>query len=135
MTDTRKESRRRFLLGAGALAVLGGGLARAQIASAQAKKSEIAKGGEADLPLVDPKSSLAVTLKYDHDAAKIPAALKVAKGGVDGAKQNCANCIFYAKVGSLKGGPLKGEEVGKCQLFPQGNVTAKGWCTSWMKKP
>lgn len=133
MSDKVKNSRRRFLLGSGA--ALGGALVgAAALADAAKKAPEAKKGGDAgkgaDLPLVDPKSTLAVTLKYDHDAAKVPANLKVAKAGVEGSKQTCSNCMFYTKAGTNGG-----EEVGKCQLFPQGHVTAKGWCASWTKKP
>ena len=39
--------------------------------------------------------------------------------------QNCTNCQFYT--------PGEGG-VGKCQLFPVGNVAEKGWCASWAKK-
>jgi hypothetical protein len=39
--------------------------------------------------------------------------------------QHCANCQFFT--------PKSGER-GNCQLFAQGLVEAKGWCTSWTKK-
>jgi len=130
MTREIGHTRRRFLCTAGAVALATAGLTRA-IAEAQAKKAAPAAAGGSggDLPLIDEKSALAVTLKYKHDAADVPAALKVAKGGVEGAKQNCANCLFYAK-----GGKVGADEVGKCQLFPNVSVKAKGWCTSWIKK-
>ena len=39
--------------------------------------------------------------------------------------QKCDNCQLYAA----------GEAgTGKCQLFPQGVVNAKGWCMSWAQK-
>jgi hypothetical protein len=41
------------------------------------------------------------------------------------ADQHCANCQFFT--------PKSGER-GNCQLFAQGLVEAKGWCTSWTKK-
>ena len=136
MTRDIKSTRRRFLRTAGAVALATAGVTRA-IAEAQGKKpaptaaspGEGASGAGGDLPLIDEKAALAVTLKYKHDAAAVPAAVKVAKSGVDGAKQNCANCMFYAKAGKAGG-----DEAGKCQLFPQGNVKAKGWCISWAKK-
>jgi len=129
MKDTMNDSRRRFLLKSSL--VLGGAIAGAS-AFAQAKKPDAKKPVEkagADLPLVDEKAPLAVTLKYSSDAAKVPAALKVAKAGVAGKDQNCGNCMFYTKAG--KHGA---DEAGKCQLFTQGNVLSKGWCSSWAKK-
>ena len=40
--------------------------------------------------------------------------------------QSCANCVLYT-------GPAEGS--GKCALFQQGAVAAKGWCKSWAAKP
>jgi High potential iron-sulfur protein len=132
-----KSSRRNFVFTGGKFGVIAGGLvatgvfAKHAFASKKevpAKKDEPAKKEE--LTLIDEKSPMAVTLKYYADAAKAPAALKVAKSGVSGDKQNCANCMFYAKSGEVKG-----EEIGKCQLFPQGHAPAKAWCSSWTIKP
>ena len=137
MTPFDTADRRRFLgatLTTLAAAVTGlasaRALAQAKKPAPGAKPADAGSGAGGDLPLIDEKAALAVTLKYNHDAAKVPAGVKVAKAGVDGAKQNCANCMFYTKAGKAKG-----EEAGKCQLFPQGHVTAKGWCSSWTKKP
>jgi hypothetical protein len=135
MSSQNVSSRRRFLLDAGVLVALGGSVASAfgqgkKAAPATSSKDASASGGNVDLPLVDEKAALSVTLKYAADAAKVPAGVKVAKSGVEGAKQNCANCLFYAKAGA-KGG----QEVGKCQLFPQAVVPAKAWCASWAKRP
>ena len=40
--------------------------------------------------------------------------------------QVCANCVLYT-------GPAEGR--GKCAVFQQGVVPAKGWCLSWAPKP
>ena len=40
--------------------------------------------------------------------------------------QHCSNCLLYT---AGEGGR------GKCQLFMQGTVNDKGWCTSWAAKP
>lgn len=129
MSEQNFTSRRRFLVDAGVFAVLGGTVGTAL---GQGKKAAPAAGagGDVALPLVDEKSSLAVTLKYYADASKVPGGVRVAKSGVEGAKQDCSNCLFYAKSGT-KGG----QEVGKCQLFPQAVVPAKAWCVSWAKRP
>jgi hypothetical protein len=115
-------SRRHFLMGGGAL--LGGALLAKNVFAD--KKPETKSGPDV---LVDEKSTLAATLKLYQDGSKVPAGIRQAKSGVDGPKQACNNCMFYAKV---KG--EKDAEIGKCQLFVQGNVKAKGWCTSWTKK-
>lgn len=137
-------ARRTLLLGAAGAIVIPW-FARVVDAFAQAKKTASpapspppapkvsptggAAGTAAALTLVDEKSQMATVLKYQHDASKVPAALRVPKQGVAGKDQLCSNCMFYAKAGDIKG-----DEVGKCQLIPQGVVKAKGWCTSWMKK-
>jgi hypothetical protein len=71
-------------------------------------------------PANDP---VATGLKYVTDAAK--AADRPAKMGVEGKAQNCANCQLYTKVT---------EDAGKCVMIASGCVTAKGWCTGWVKK-
>ncbi len=40
--------------------------------------------------------------------------------------QLCAGCVLY-------NGPAEGR--GKCSVFPQGVVSAKGWCRSWAPRP
>jgi len=40
--------------------------------------------------------------------------------------QQCSSCLFYT---AAEGG------LGKCQLFPQGYVAERGWCSSWAAKP
>jgi hypothetical protein len=40
--------------------------------------------------------------------------------------QQCSNCLFYT---AAEGG------LGKCQLFLQGYVDERGWCSSWSARP
>jgi hypothetical protein len=40
--------------------------------------------------------------------------------------QHCSNCLFYT---AAEGG------LGKCQLFLQGYVEERGWCSSWSARP
>jgi hypothetical protein len=87
-----------------------------------------ATGG--DLPMVEPGKgpAAAVSYVYKHSDVKDPA-LKVERGGVPFEKQHCANCSFYTKH-AVKGG----EEVGKCQIFPNQLVKSTAWCSTWNKK-
>jgi hypothetical protein len=87
-------------------------------------------GCSSDGPYCHGKSQMAVTLKYYADGSKVPANIRPAKAGVDGPKQICVNCMFYAKTQGEKE-----KEIGKCQLFPKGLVPGKAWCASWTKKP
>jgi High potential iron-sulfur protein len=41
-------------------------------------------------------------------------------------KADCSNCNFYSGKPGAADGP--------CQLFAGNLVTAKGWCTAWVKK-
>ena len=122
VTKSGSSNRRGFVKGAGSVLAA---LAVSKVAFSS-KKEEPKVGADA---LVDEKSQMAVTLKLYQDGSKVPASIRPAKSGVDGPKQLCSNCMFYAKT---KG--EKDAEVGKCQLFPQGLVKAKGWCASWTKK-
>lgn len=119
MENSASKVRRDFLktmaCGAGALVILGGG--QSGVADDKAKKPNLVK--ESD-PL--PKG-----LGYVHDATK---AQRTDKAGTKAAEQLCSNCQFY-----MKNGELDKEEVGKCQIIPNGVVKAKGWCKSWIKKP
>jgi len=87
-----------------------------------------AAGG--DLPLLEPGKGPAVAVNYVHKHSDIKdAALKVERGGVAFDKQYCVNCSFYTKH-ATKGG----EEVGKCQIFPNNLVKSTAWCSTWNKK-
>jgi hypothetical protein len=58
------------------------------------------------------QAAMVTALQYVNESAK--------------ADQDCANCQFFT--------PAADGARGKCQLFPTGMVTAKGWCASYVKK-
>lgn len=70
---------------------------------------------------VSPNDPMVKALGYVEDAKKVDPKVRKDK------KANCSNCQFY-----------QGEEkskMGKCQLFPTGEVAAAGWCRSYSVKP
>jgi len=102
--------RRRFFATMG---VAAGGVALGTLACQDASAADLQPLKETD--------SLAITMNYKEDTAK-----------VDGKKfpmhkptQTCANCQFYQ-------GPATG--AGPCQIFAGKSVTAKGWCQVWAVK-
>ncbi len=129
MSENRMNSRRTVLRNAAGfvgLALVGSAFADDK-KKPEEKKPEAKKTG--DIPLLDEKLTAASSLKFNHDASKVPSAVRVDKSGVSGKDQTCSNCMFYKKSG------MNGkDEVGACQLFPQGAVKSKGWCMSWTKK-
>ena len=74
------------------------------------------------LPMLDEKEASALALGYVAEAAR---ADKV-KFTNFVAGSNCSNCASY--LGQ------SGEPSGGCKIFPGKAVTAKGWCTAWIKK-
>lgn len=82
---------------------------------------------------VDLASPQATALGYVHDAAKTDTVKFPKRKGPEGEKQFCDNCLFYQQ-GGLKADGMEGE-YGKCTLFLDGLVAAKGWCNSWSPKP
>lgn len=98
-------TRRHFML---ATAASGTSIAFATAARAQAKLDE-----------QDPQ---ALALGYVADAARVDAK-KYAKY-VPG--QNCVSCALY------QGKP--GDPGGNCPLYAGKQVSAKGWCSAWVKK-
>jgi len=82
---------------------------------------------------VDPAGAQASALGYVHDAAKTDTVKFPKRTGAEGEKQFCNNCLFYQQ-GGLKAEGMEGE-YGKCVLFVDGLVAAKGWCNSWSPKP
>ena len=74
------------------------------------------------LPMLDEKEASALALGYVEDAAR---ADKV-KFTNFVAGSNCSNCGNY--LGQ------SGDPSGGCKIFPGKAVTAKGWCTAWIKK-
>lgn len=89
---------------------------------------EAAEDKAKKLDLVKETDPLPKGLGYVHDATK---AERADKAGTKAADQHCSNCQFYIKEADM----LDKEEVGKCQIIPNGVVKAKGWCKSWIKKP
>jgi High potential iron-sulfur protein len=75
------------------------------------------------LPLVDEKDATAAALGFVLDATKA----NTAKYKTYAAGQACSNCVLYQ--------PIAGSEQGGCPLFAGRNVPAKGWCSSYAKKP
>jgi hypothetical protein len=85
------------------------GAALAPVAAARFTTSHAA-----DLPLLSPEDPAAQKVKYTEDAAQ-------AKGAVKG--NRCGNCSLYEGA--------YGSAQGPCQLFPDKQVKAAGWCSSW----
>jgi hypothetical protein len=72
---------------------------------------------------LDEKDPAAVALGYLHDAKKVdPAKNPTYKAG-----QHCANCL------QIQG--KDGEAWRGCNLFPNKQVAADGWCRVWVQKP
>jgi hypothetical protein len=67
----------------------------------------------ADQPLLSPDDPAAVKVKYTEDATRE----KSAKGN------KCATCGLYEGTYNSAQGP--------CQIFPDKQVKAAGWCSSW----
>lgn len=78
-----------------------------------------------DKKLLSEGHPIAATFKYVKDATTASAQIRKMRMGINGNDQFCHNCQYYAAIG---------EDYGSCQLLPQGNVTANGWCFSWTKK-
>ena len=79
-----------------------------------------AQAGE--LPHLAEDETMAVGLKYTHDASTVDPASRLRSDEV----QNCANCQF-----------IQGEDGAAwrpCQLIPGKAVAAAGWCSAWAPK-
>jgi len=100
-----RPDRRTFLLCAGACTA---GLATSARAQTGAKLDE----GEPQ----------AVALGYKHDTTKVDEK-KFPKHSND---QRCNNCQFFMAKPTEPWGP--------CPIFQSKNVSATGWCNSWVKK-
>ncbi len=68
----------------------------------------------ADQPLLSPDDPAAVKVRYTEDAGKE----KSAKGN------KCATCGLYEGA--------NGSTQGPCQIFPDKQVEAAGWCSAWV---
>ncbi|MGE0311915.1 MAG: high-potential iron-sulfur protein [Lautropia sp.] len=73
-------------------------------------------------PMVDPKDPLAASLGYVEDASKVDAG-KFPQHKPD---QSCAHCQLYTGKAGDKSGP--------CGIFAGKQVSASGWCVSFVKK-
>lgn len=78
-----------------------------------------------DKHLISEGHPIAKSFQYVKDATTASATIRKMRTGVDGPSQFCSNCQYYAAIG---------DDYGSCQMLPQGNVTAIGWCFSWAKK-
>lgn len=81
---------------------------------------------------IDEKNPQAVALGYVHDATKTDTVKFPKRKGPEGEKQFCSNCVLLLQSG-LKAEGQEGE-WGKCAVFLDGLVNAKGWCNSWSLK-
>ena len=89
----------------------------AQAADTAAKTNS--GGAGAELPMLDPKDTLASAVKYVEDAKKSPAS----KGN------QCSKCLFYAAKGKKNK-----KDVGTCTIFQGKLVYANAYCNSFNKK-
>lgn len=70
----------------------------------------------ADTPRLDPESERARQFGYTHDAASTSNPARK-----EGAR--CANCThFHGDAG---------DEWSTCNIFPEHQVNADGWCSAW----
>ena len=76
----------------------------------------------ANAPMVDEKDPAAVALGYVADATKVDKT----KHAKYAAGQACSGCALYQGQVDAAGGP--------CPLFAGKQVSAKGWCISFVKK-
>ena len=134
----QNNSRRRFFMNVGqmlGLALVAPTLFSSAVMAEEKRRARPTEGGAAaaggaDLPLVEPGKGSAGPVNYVFNHKDIKdAALKVDRGGVPFEKQFCHNCSFYTKH-AAKGG----EELGKCQIFPNQLVKGTAWCSTWTKK-
>lgn len=78
-----------------------------------------------DKRLIGEGHPIAKTFKYRADGTTASANLnKGSRAGVPPEEQLCKTCLYYKPIG---------DDYGSCQMLPQGNVTANGWCLSWVK--
>lgn len=131
-------SRRRFFIHMGqmlGLAAIAPALFSSKVFAEEKRRARpseggAAAGGDAGLTMVEPGKGAAVAVNYHYKHSDVKdAALKVERGGVPFEKQFCTGCGFYTKNGTKNG-----EEVGKCQIFPNQLVKGTAWCSSWNKK-
>ena len=76
----------------------------------------------ADAPPLDPKDPKAVALGYVPDATHA----NKAKFPSYAAGHECANCLQFKGQAGAASGP--------CTIFGGKQVSAKGWCSAWVKR-
>jgi hypothetical protein len=75
---------------------------------------------------------MATALGYYEDATKVDTTKWPKRAGEEGAKQFCYNCQLTTEKGLKVEG--REEDFVRCAIFPDGLVTANGWCNSWVLK-
>jgi hypothetical protein len=134
----QNNSRRRFFVIAGqmlGLATIAPLLFGSRVFAEEKRRARPSAGGaaggaDAELTMVEPGKGAAGAVNYQFKHSDVKeAALKVDRGGLPFEKQFCNNCNFYTKHSTKNG-----EEVGKCQIFPNQLVKSTAWCSSWNKK-
>ncbi|MBL7663330.1 high-potential iron-sulfur protein [bacterium] len=95
-------------------------------------KRAVAQAPATPTKALELSSPIAVSMGYQHDKGKVDKGKfpKVAAAGAE--TQFCNNCMLWQQ-GGLKVEGQEGE-WGKCALFMDGLVSAKGWCNSWAPK-
>lgn len=83
-----------------------------------AGRAALARGA----PLVSESDPQDVALGYAADSSKVDAK----KYPRHAAGQNCAGCQLYTG--------RAGDASRPCGIFPGEAVSAKGWCSAWLKK-
>ena len=78
---------------------------------------------QAAAPVLTEADPQAVALGYKADATKVDKA----KFPQHAAAQVCSGCNFF------QGKPT--DAMAPCQLFAGKQVSGKGWCSAWAKKP
>src|SRR5262245_49379156 len=78
-----------------------------------------------DLPLLKESDPVAKSLGYSANAEKVDTKKWPKRSGPDAKQQRCETCMFYTTIDA---------KHGKCQIFPNNSVEAKGWCNTWSKK-
>lgn len=102
-SSSRREVLRGSLLGAAAAFVTG--------------LLPTSKARAADLPPVSEDDSVAMSLKYAHDATTSERPDE---------SQFCHNCQYFQGAADTEWGP--------CAIFPGKSVCGNGWCNVWVKK-
>jgi hypothetical protein len=121
-----KTTRRGFLLAIPAFFIACTGKKKMSDEEAKKLQQDAANyHNQIDKKLISEGHPIASTFKYKQDATQAPADIRKERAGTPANEQFCDNCLYYKKIG---------EDYGSCQMLPQGNVTAKGWCFAWVKQ-